>query len=64
MSDVFFGKVCPALGVIIGNSMFLTPMPAVLKARAEGDIGELNPAPWVVAYISCLSWVVYSYVKE
>lgn len=47
MSGAFFTIVCPLFGCLIGNGMWLAPLPAVLNARKKGDMGELNPLPWV-----------------
>jgi len=47
VSGVFFTLVCPLLGAIISNGMWLAPLPAVLAARRNGDLGELNPFPYV-----------------
>jgi len=47
MADVFFDIVCPVLGCVIGNMMWLSPLPAVREAKRTGDLGELNPIPWV-----------------
>jgi hypothetical protein len=47
MSNVFFSVVCPVLGTIICNGMWLAPLPAVLEAQRKGDLGPLNPTPWV-----------------
>eukprot|EP01032_Pedospumella_encystans_P027521 gene27521-31105_t len=40
--------------------MWLAPLPAVLSAKRNGDLGELNPFPWVAAYLTCVAFVAYS----
>lgn len=46
MSGVFFSIVCPLVGALICNGMWLAPLPAVLACKKKGDLGELNPLPW------------------
>jgi hypothetical protein len=47
MSGVFFTVVCPLLGTLICNGMWLAPLPAVRDMHEKQDMGELNPLPWV-----------------
>jgi hypothetical protein len=47
MTGVFFTIVCPLFGCLIANGMFASPLLAVLQARKNGVLGELNPVPWV-----------------
>jgi hypothetical protein len=44
--------------------MWLSPLKTVLDAKAKGDLGDLNPAPWVVAYNNCIGWTIYSFLKK
>lgn len=62
--DVFFSTVCPFLAVVIGTAMFGSPLKEVIAARAKGDLGPLNPLPWVAAYINCTGWTAYGSMKR
>lgn len=44
----FATTVAPALGATIANAMFLSGLPAVNKARKDGDLGDLNPLPFPI----------------
>ena len=46
-TDFFTGIVCPVIGIVLSNAMFLVPLPAVNRARKRIDMKELNPTPWV-----------------
>ena len=61
---VVLNHVCPALGVLLGNSMWLAPLRAVGDAVDRGRLGSLNPAPWVAMAGNCIGWVLYSYLTE
>jgi len=52
--------LAPLLGNIIGTSMFLSSMPAVLKASKEGKMGSLNPTPFPAQIGNCLAWLFYA----
>lgn len=40
--------------------MWLSPFPAVWKARTTREMGELNPLPFVVTVLNCVGWTMYS----
>eukprot|EP01041_Mallomonas_annulata_P000124 gene124-188_t len=50
---------CPALGMVIANVMFATPLMAVLEARKKQDLSALNPLPWCIIAINCFGWSMY-----
>lgn len=60
MSGVFFSIVCPLFGCIIGNGMWISPLPAVLAAKKSGDLGELNPLPWVAGMVLDSRFIIFS----
>lgn len=60
--EIVMSHVCPALGCLIANVLFLSPMPAVLRARRERSLGDLNPIPFIMITLNCLAWVVYSWI--
>mmetsp|Transcript_8641 Transcript_8641/g.22492 ORF Transcript_8641/g.22492 Transcript_8641/m.22492 type:complete len:281 (-) Transcript_8641:216-1058(-) len=61
MSPDFGMKVlAPLMGNIIGTSMFLSSVPAVLKARKNNDRGSLNITPFAAQIGNCASWLFYA----
>ncbi|RYH29236.1 hypothetical protein EON65_09175 [archaeon] len=58
------GIVCPLLGLIIANFMWLSPFPAVHKARLSRNLGSLNPIPFVVVVFNCIGWMIYGCQKR
>lgn len=51
--------VCPGLGAIMANIMFLSPLSDLQRAVRKGDIGDLNPTPWAFMLGNCLGWTCY-----
>ena len=56
--EAVLGYVAPALGTVLANVMFSSPMRAVIRARASGDTGPLNPVPYPVIMANTLAWQV------
>ncbi len=56
--------IAPSAGVVIANIMFATPMRAVLRARRESHLRDLNPVPWPAITGNCIAWIGYSYIKR
>ena len=42
--------------------MWLSPLQAVLKARRLHSLGTLNPVPYGITVVNCISWVSYSII--
>ncbi len=59
VTNIITSIVCPLLGMIIANFMWLSPMSMMLKARASRDIGSINPYPFAVTVLNCLGWLIY-----
>ena len=60
-TNIFLEYVCPALGVLIANAMFLAPLGdlrSALRIASEG-LGDLNPTPWAFMLGNCLGWTAY-----
>lgn len=57
----FASTVAPSLGVALSNAMFLSAVPAVLEARKNGSLGDLNPVPWAFILANCIAWLHYSF---
>lgn len=62
--DVLLETVCPALGMIIANIMYLAPFSDAKRAIDSGDIGHLNPTPWAVMLGNSCGWVTYGILRH
>ena len=51
--------ICPCLGAILGNLMFVAPFKDMKKALHDGSLGDLNPTPWAFMLGSSLGHVTY-----
>lgn len=52
--------VCPSLGLIVANMMFLAPLNDLRTAVSKGNgLGDLNPTPWAFMLGNCLGWTAY-----
>jgi solute carrier family 50 (sugar transporter) len=54
----------PALGTVICNVMWLSPMSAILAARRKRDLETLNPIPFAVTVCNCVAWTMYSCMRR
>lgn len=63
-SSIVAEIVCPLLGVLISNAMALAPLPALLKARKEKELGDLNPVPFGLIFNSQFGWTLYGLLKR
>ena len=59
MSEIIANLVCPLLGVILSNAMALAPTQALMKAREQKELGDLNPIPFSLIINSQLGWTLY-----
>lgn len=50
------------MGVILATAMFAAPVEDLRSALTKGELGNLNPFPWVMTTGNCLGWVAYGYV--
>ena len=51
----------PLAGTIVANLMFLAPVSAVLAARKDEALGEVNPVPFVSIIGNCVAWLGYGF---
>jgi solute carrier family 50 protein (sugar transporter) len=57
--------LCPALGVLLCNMMALSPIQAVLEARRQKELGQLDPLPFALIMNSQLGWTIYGiYLRD
>jgi len=54
----------PALGTLLVNIMWLTPVYELLKARKNRDLGDLNPLPFAAVLLNCIGWAMYGVLKQ
>lgn len=45
--------VAPVVGVILANCMFVSPLKEVLAAREKGNLGCINPLPFLLIFSNC-----------
>ena len=64
MSSVVTNLVCPLIGTLICNVMWLSPLPAVLEARRQHSMGALNPLPFGVTVLNCIGWTGYGIMRR
>lgn len=64
MDSPFVKIVVPVVGNILGLAMLSSPSPAVWQIRKTQRLGDINPLPYPLTCINCLSWVIYGAVVE
>ena len=60
VGDVFLNVVAPVIGLTLANVMFFSGVPAMLRCKREGSLGDMNPAPFPVVLANCVGWMGYS----
>ena len=60
--DIFLKWVFPLGGGFVALGMFSSPLRAVLKARRERTLGDLNPLPFAAQTANAIGWIGYTYV--
>ncbi len=59
-TEIVLEYVCPSLGLIVANMMFMAPLSDLRQAVAKGTgLGDLNPTPWAFMLGNCLGWTAY-----
>lgn len=64
MYEFLLTTLCPALGLLLANIMYASPLQAVLTARKEETLGELNPVPWVLIVLNTFAWTMYGCLRK
>ncbi len=54
--------LCPLLGAIICNIMWLTPFNSVQVAYKSMEIGNLNPIPYSITFFNCIGWTLFGFL--
>ena len=60
VGDVFLNVVAPVIGLTLANVMFFSGVPAMLRCKREGSLGDMNPGPFPVVLANCIGWMGYS----
>jgi uncharacterized protein with PQ loop repeat len=60
--DFLATVLCPLLGVLICNAMFLSPFLAVMEARKHKKLGKISPFPFAMVTICQIGWTIYAYM--
>ena len=58
-STVILEYVCPCLGMIIANCMWLAPLKDLQTAVRRKSLKDLNPTPWTAMLGNCYGWCLY-----
>ena len=49
--------IAPAVGSVIAQLLFLSPMPELLAAKRRGSLGSLNPWPFSFIILNGTGWL-------
>jgi solute carrier family 50 protein (sugar transporter) len=60
VGEVFLNVVAPVIGLTLANVMFFSGVPAMLRCKREGSLGDMNPGPFPVVLANCVGWMGYS----
>lgn len=59
-AEIILEYVCPVLGVVAANLMWLAPVKDLRSAVRQGaGLGDLNPTPWAFMLGNCVGWSSY-----
>ncbi|GLC60826.1 hypothetical protein PLESTB_001680300 [Pleodorina starrii] len=64
MPSVVLLNVVPALGNLLATFMLISPVPAVLKLRVTGKLGDLNPLPLPLTSYNAMGWLAYGFITR
>ena len=61
MSAISFAdRFCPAMGFLLSNALYLSPLPETLRRVKAGSLGELNPLPTSLMVVGTIAWLSYA----
>ena len=60
VGEVFLNVVAPVMGLTLANVMFFSGVPAMLRCKRDGALGDMNPGPFPVVLANCVGWMGYS----
>eukprot|EP00293_Proteomonas_sulcata_P011315 CAMPEP_0184291994 /NCGR_PEP_ID=MMETSP1049-20130417/3852_1 /TAXON_ID=77928 /ORGANISM="Proteomonas sulcata, Strain CCMP704" /LENGTH=229 /DNA_ID=CAMNT_0026599595 /DNA_START=633 /DNA_END=1322 /DNA_ORIENTATION=+ len=53
-------NVAPVVGVFTSTAIGFGPLTAVLKARKNRSLGDINPDPFPVLFGNAIGWIIYA----
>jgi len=62
--SLFTETIAPTLGTFFSNGMYLSGVPAIIEARENGKLGQLNPIPFAMSLANCVAWLGYGFVTK
>ena len=62
--EVVVTVVAPVIGLTLANVMFFSGVPAMLRCKREGSLGDMNPAPFPVVLANCVGWMGYAILAQ
>ena len=62
--EVVVTVVAPVIGLTLANVMFFSGVPAMLRCKREGSLGDMNPAPFPVVLANCIGWMGYAILVQ
>ncbi len=64
-ATIILNHVCPIIGIVFANYMFLAPLKDLDTAvkNAQG-LNGLNPTPWAFMLGNCLGWTAYALLSK
>ena len=63
-TDLLTNTIAPSIGVVFNNGMWLAAFPEVSEALKYGNLGELNPLPFSMAFANTLLWTLYAQIGD
>ena len=64
VGEVFLNVVAPVIGLTLANVMFFSGVPAMLRCKREGSLGDMNPGPFPVVLANCVGWMGYAILAQ
>ena len=64
VGEAFMTGVAPVIGMTLANVMFFSGVPAMLRCKREGSLGDMNPAPFPVVLANCVGWMGYAILAQ
>ena len=64
VGEVFMTVVAPVVGMTLANVMFFSGVPAMLRCKRDGALGDMNPAPFPMVLANCVGWMGYAILAQ
>lgn len=63
-TDLITNIIAPSIGVVFNNGMWLAAFPEVVESLKQGNLGDLNPLPFSMAFANTLLWTLYAQIGD